>query len=312
MTEIQPDATVAGGESIRYDAIVVGAGIAGMYSLYRFRELGLSVRVFEKGGGVGGTWYWNRYPGARCDVESWDYSYSFSPELDQEWEWTERYPTQPELERYFNHVADRFDLRKDIQFDTRVDAAHYDDETNLWRLRTSDGGSSSARYLMMASGGISELNQPSFEGQHTFAGEAHHTARWPKEGVDFRGKRVGVIGTGSTAVQAIPQIAKDAEHLYVFQRTAQYAVPAQNHPLDPEVAQELKKQYPERRALARTTSNGLARIPANRSALEVDEETRQEAFEESWQRGGAGYTTTFNDTLVSEEANAYAADFARE
>ena len=211
------------------DAIVIGAGIAGLYTIYRLREIGRSVKAFEKGDGVGGTWYWNRYPGARCDVESWDYSYSFSEELEQEWDWTERYPTQPEVERYLNHVADRFDLRRDIEFGTRIDQARFDEEQNKWIIRTSKDETVSARYLVSAAGALSESFTPKFNGAERFAGEQYHTASWPAEGVDLANKRVGVIGTGSTGVQLIPQVAKLAKRLFVFQRTAQYAGPARNY-----------------------------------------------------------------------------------
>jgi cyclohexanone monooxygenase len=212
------------------DAIVVGAGLSGMYMLHRLRELGLSVRVFEAGSSVGGTWYWNRYPGARCDVESLDYSYSFSPELEQEWEWTERYPTQPEILSYLNHVADRFDLRRDIQFDTSVAHAHYNETTNRWLVQADDGQRYTARYCIMAVGCLSTPNRPDFKGLDSFKGRWYHTGRWPHEGVDFTGLRVGCIGTGSSAIQAIPQIAKQAEQLYVFQRTPNYSVPPRTTP----------------------------------------------------------------------------------
>ena len=216
-------------EDEEFDVVVIGAGIAGLYSIYRMREIGLSVKAYEKGDGVGGTWYWNRYPGARCDVQSWDYSYTFSEELAQEWDWTERYPTQSEIERYLNHVADRFALRRDIEFGTRVDQACFDESENRWRLRTSKDATIAARYLVSAVGALSEKFTPKISGVETFAGAQYHTSSWPAEGVDLANKRVGVIGTGSTGIQAIPQIAKQAEHLYVFQRTAQHVIPAQNH-----------------------------------------------------------------------------------
>src|SRR5438477_6780901 len=219
--------------STDFDAIIIGAGVSGLYQLYRLRELGLSVRVFEAGSGVGGTWYWNRYPGARCDVESLDYSYSFSPELEQDWEWTERYPTQPEILRYLNHVADRFELRRSIQFDTRFEHAHYDDATNRWDVQTDDGQPYTARYCIMAVGCLSAPNRPAFKGLDAFQGRWYHTGLWPHEGVDFTGLRVGVIGTGSSAIQAVPQIAQQADHLYVFQRTPNFSVPAYTAPLAP-------------------------------------------------------------------------------
>ncbi len=217
-----------------FDAVVIGAGFSGLYMLYRLRELGLSARVYEAGEGVGGTWYWNRYPGARCDSPSVHYSYSFSPELEQDWEWTEKYPRQPEILRYLNHVADRFDLRRDIQLNTRVTSAVYDDITNHWMIQTDQGDQVSARYCITAVGCLSTPNLPRFSGLDSFTGQVYHTGQWPHEGVDFTGKRVGVIGTGSTGIQAIPQIAKQAAHVTVFQRTANYSLPAQNRPLTAE------------------------------------------------------------------------------
>ena len=296
-----------------FDAVVIGAGAAGLYMLHRLRGLGLRARVFEQGDGVGGTWYWNRYPGARCDVESWDYCYSFSEELEQEWDWTERFPTQPELERYFNHVADRFDLRRDIQFDTRVERARFDEGTNRWIIDTSDGATVTARYLVSAAGCLSEVNKPSIRGAETFAGIQLHTARWPAEGVDVAGKRVGVIGTGSSGVQVIPQVAQTAEHVYVFQRTAQYTVPARNRPLDDEARKELKESFGERQAFKRTTPAGLSRpIVAVSAVPEMDESTRAEILEASWQRGGPGFAMTFDDILTDPESNERAARFVRQ
>jgi cyclohexanone monooxygenase len=218
-----------------FDAIVVGAGFAGMYMLHRLRGLGLSVRVFEAGGDVGGTWYWNRYPGARCDVESMEYSYQFSDDLQQEWEWSERYAPQPEILRYANHVADRFDLRRDIRFDTRVASAIFDEDADRWAVTTEDGVEASSQFLIMATGCLSSTNIPEFPGIDSFEGRSFHTGRWPHDPVDFTGQRVAVIGTGSSAIQAIPLIAQQADDLTVFQRTANYAVPAHNGPLEPEV-----------------------------------------------------------------------------
>ena len=296
-----------------FDAVVIGAGAAGLYALHRLRGLGLVVRVFEQGRGVGGTWYWNRYPGARCDVESWDYCYSFSEELEQEWDWSERYPTQAELERYFNHVADRFDLRRDIEFDTRVEQARFDEDRNRWIIRTSGGATVSARYLVSAAGCLSEVNKPSIAGADTFAGEQHHTARWPVGGVEVTDKRVGVIGTGSSGVQVIPQVAKQAEHVFVFQRTAQYAIPAWNRPLDDETRSELKGSFHQRQAFKRTTRMGMSNLPPEvSSALEVDEATRTDILEASWQRGGLAFPGTFDDISTNAESNRYVAKFVRD
>src|SRR5262247_4054807 len=217
-----------------FDAVVVGAGFAGLYMLHRLRELGLSARVYEAGGDVGGTWYWNRYPGARCDVESLDYSYSFSDELQQEWKWSERYSAQPEILTYINHVADRFDLRRDIQLATRVTAAIFDERARHWTVTTDRGDRVTARFCIMATGCLSTTQLPKLPGRDTFKGMTYHTGRWPHEGVDFTGQRVGVIGTGSSAIQSIPIIARQAAHLLVFQRTPNFSIPAHNAPLDAE------------------------------------------------------------------------------
>ena len=297
----------------RVDCVIVGAGVGGLYALHRLRGLGLSVKVFEAGSDVGGTWYWNRYPGARCDVESLDYSYSFSPELEQEWEWTERYPTQPEILRYLNHVADRFDLRRDIQFNTRVQHAHYDESSNRWDVLTDDGQQYSTRYCIMAVGCLSAPNRPDFKGLDSFDGCWYHTGLWPHEGVDFSGLRVGVIGTGSSAIQAIPQIAKQAEHVYVFQRTPNYSVPAHNAPLDSERQRQVKATYPARRQQARLSRAGIPLDPPQRSALEVTPEERVQVFEAGWQRGGVGSLNgTFKDLATNPEANETVAQFVRD
>ena len=240
-----------------FDAVIVGAGFAGLYMLHRLRGMGMSARVLEAGEGVGGTWYWNRYPGARCDVESVQYSFQFSDELQQEWNWSERYAAQPELLRYANHVADRFDLRRDIQFSTRVKAASFDEAAGRWVIETSDGGRTTATYCIMALGCLSSPNLPSFEGLETFQGERYHTGYWPHEEVDFTGKRVAIIGTGSSAVQSIPIIASQAKHLTVFQRTPNYAIPAHNAALSDEYRQRIKADYPAMRARARRNMTGI-------------------------------------------------------
>ena len=211
-----------------FDAVVIGAGFAGLYSLYRLRNLGLSVKVFEAGDGVGGTWYWNRYPGARCDVESMEYSYSFDPELEQEWVWPDKYSKQSDILRYANHVAERYDLLKDIQFETRIKSAFYDRDTNTWTIETTEGQKVRAQYCIMAVGNLSTPRVPDFKGVDSFKGDWYHSGLWPKEEVDFSGKRVGIIGTGSTAIQIIPHVAQQAKHLTIFQRTANYSLPARN------------------------------------------------------------------------------------
>jgi cyclohexanone monooxygenase len=293
------------------DAVIVGAGFAGLYSLHRLRGLGLTARVYEAGKGVGGTWYWNRYPGARCDVESMDYSYSFSDELQQEWRWTERYAAQPEILKYINHVADRFDLRRDIRFETRVTAAVFDEAAHRWTVETDRGDRVSARFCIMATGCLSDAQVPDFEGLETFEGKWYHTGRWPHEGVDFTGRRVGIIGTGSSAIQSIPIIAKQAAHLFVFQRTPNYSMPAQNAPLDPEYERRVKETYAEFRRQARESRVGFVVDRSGDSALAVPEEERLGEYEKRWRRGGLGFSAAYTDLLVSKEANDTAAEFFR-
>ncbi len=297
------------------DLIVVGAGFAGLYLLHRARQLGLRAVVFEAGGDVGGTWYWNRYPGARCDVESMEYSYGFDEELQQEWQWNERYATQPEILRYANHVAERYDLRRSIRFDTRVTAAHFNDASDTWHVRTEGGsaGELSASFLVMATGCLSSTNTPNFPGLADFAGPVLHTGRWPHEDVDLRGRRVGVIGTGSSAIQSIPVIAEQAAHLTVFQRTANYAVPAHNRPLDAAEADSVKAHYAEfREANQLMVSAYGSRYGRNDvSVRAVDDETRDATLEGRWANGGLPFLGAFNDFLLDPEANVLAAEFVR-
>ncbi len=293
------------------DAVIVGAGFAGMYMLHRLRGLGFTARVFEAGSGVGGTWYWNRYPGARCDVESMQYSYQFDDDLQQSWEWSERYATQPEILRYANHVADRYDLRRDIAFDTRVVSAVFDERTDRWSIETADGTPVAARFCIMATGCLSSANTPRFDGMDEFRGETWHTGRWPHEGVDFTGQRVGVIGTGSSAIQSIPVIAEQAHELVVFQRTPNFTIPAHNRPLGAEEVRAIKARYAELRALARRLHAGLA-IPYNpRLALEVTEQERQREYEARWREGGTAFIAAFKDLLTDPAANETAAEFVR-
>jgi cyclohexanone monooxygenase len=306
-----PGSRDARSDGASFDVVIVGAGFAGLYQLHRLRDLGFSVRVFEAGGGVGGTWYWNRYPGARCDIESVDYSYSFSPELEQEWTWTERYAAQPEILSYLEHVADRFDLRRDIQFDTRIASAHFDEATGRWALETEAGESVSATYCVMATGCLSSTKVPEVPGVDAFAGPTFHTGRWPHEPVDFTGQRVGVIGTGSSAIQSIPHIARQAESVVIFQRTPNFSVPAWNHPLDPEYVAEVKASYPERRELCRQSQAGFPITGEPGTAREASEEERAEQFGEKWQEGGLRFLGAFADLLIDPEANDAASEFLR-
>jgi len=293
------------------DAVIVGAGFAGLYMLHCLRGLGLSARVFEAGGGIGGTWYWNRYPGARCDVESMDYSYSFCDELQQEWRWTERYASQPEILRYVEHIADRFDLRRDIQLETRVTAARFDERASRWQIETDRGDQVSARFCIMATGCLSSAQIPAFPGLESFAGTTYQTSHWPHSEVDFTGQRVGVIGTGSSAIQSIPIIARQVASLVVFQRTPNFSAPARNGALDPEFERRVKADYAAFRQQARESRVGFV-VPANaESALAVSAEVRQREYEMRWQRGGLGFAAAFADLLTRQEANDTAAEFFR-
>jgi len=298
----------------RFDAVVVGAGFSGLYMLHRLRDrLGMSVRVLEAAADVGGTWFWNRYPGARCDSESYFYSFSdrLSEDLLEEWTWTERFAAQPEILDYLRHVADRFDLRKDIRFDTQVVGADYDDTTGRWTVRTDQGAEISATYLITAVGCLSTTNLPDFPARDSFRGEWYHTGVWPHEGVDFTGKRVAVIGTGATAVQAIPEIAEQAGHVYVFQRTANYDIAGGNRPMDAEDGRKIKDNYREIWQTTRETGFGFPYHIQDRPALSVTDEERERVFREAWERGGFRLGTTFNDLLLDEDANETAAEFLR-
>jgi cation diffusion facilitator CzcD-associated flavoprotein CzcO len=296
-----------------YDAIIVGAGFSGLYMLHRLRELGLSARVLERGSGVGGTWYWNRYPGARCDIESVDYAYSFSDELLHEWTWTQRYATQPEILSYLNYVADRFDLRKDIQLETTVVDAHWDEEDNRWRIHTEAGEKLVCHFAVMAVGNLSAVKRPDIPGLESFRGRWLHTARWPEEGVDFSGQRVGVVGTGSTGIQLIPQVARQAKRLYVFQRTPNYSMPAQNRRLEADELRQIVRNYRQRRRLAQRSDAGVPIGHPEKSTFAVSEAERREMYETGWRRGGINALSyAFTDFFTDEEANAAAQEFARE
>ena len=286
-----------------YDAIVVGAGFSGIYMLYRLRAMGLSARVLEAGTGPGGTWFWNRYPGLRCDVESMTYSYSFSDELQREWTWTERYATQAEIERYINWVVDRLDLRRDIQFETRVTSAVFDEASERWSIGTERGDQIEARYCVMATGCLSVPNMPRIKGLERFKGRWVHTADWPREEIDFKGKRVGVIGTGSSGVQAIPVIAEEAAHLTVFQRTANHSIPAWNHPLTEEAVRRWKEGYKPLRAKALVSPVGDVFDPPTQGVFEVSADERWRRLEKHWQLGSFGFLSAFNDMLTNKASS---------
>lgn len=301
-------------QPMRVDMLIVGAGFAGLYQLYRAREMGLTVRVLEAGGGIGGTWFWNRYPGARCDVESLDYSYSFSPELEQAWNWSERYATQAEILRYINHVADRFELRADIQLDARVVSAAFDDGSLRWTVVTSNGQTFDATYLVMATGGLSVPQRPQLKGLENFKGEWHHSAEWPEQGVDFQGKRVGLIGTGSSGVQMAPLIAEQAAHLSIFQRSANFSVPAHNVAFTEASLQAAKSRYSERRALGREAVTGQFLNANTKTAAEMTEEEQRAELEYRWRGAGGGFRMlrNFADQMSNPQTNRLVADFVRQ
>ncbi len=294
-----------------YDAIVVGAGFAGLYMLHKLREIGLSARVFEAGSGVGGTWFWNRYPGARCDVYSMEYCYSFDEQLQRDWVWTERYPAQAEILKYIEHVADRFDLRGDIQFDTRVTAAHFDEANGIWRVETEEGATATARFCIMASGALSASRKPDFEGLDDFGGTWYHTGQWPHEPVDFTGQRVAVVGTGSSGIQVTPMIAQQATHLTIFQRTPNFSIPAWNHALSDAEQENWKRHAAHHRATAKASKSGALYQYSQRGAFEVSDEERQREFDARWMHGGANFTHAFNDLFKNKAANDLAADYVR-
>jgi len=315
-----------GQADVDVDIAIVGAGFAGLYMLHRARTAGFSARVFERGGGVGGTWYWNRYPGARCDVPSLEYSYQFSDELQQEWEWSEKYATQPEILRYAEHVAERFDLQRDISLNTSVESLEWTGDS--WRVTTRAGSDSAngastigaspstttARFVVLATGCLSSANKPRFIDDELFAGRTYHTGAWPHEGVDFTGQRVAVIGTGSSGIQSIPVIAAQAAHLTVLQRTPAYSVPAHNETLDPRYVAEIKADYKEfrrRNSLTRAALGGDTPT-GPRGAREVSDDERRAALEDRWQQGGLLFLGAFNDALLDAESNRLIADFVRE
>lgn len=314
MSEIRKAPTTEPGPNgTTLDALVIGAGFGGLYALHHLRELGLSVRAVDGAGGVGGTWWWNRYPGASVDIPSAPfYAYTFSEELAREWDWTERQPRQPEVLAYLEHVADRFDLRRDIQLDTWVERASFDEQHARWEV-TSDGGERlCARFLVCAMGTLSATNRPDIPGIDDFSGECHHTGRWPREPVRFDGKRVGVIGTGSSAVQAIPLIARSAEQLTVFQRTPQYTIPARNRPIDPAYQKQVQENWRTHRDTMLRAATGMPYPPAERSALDDTPAERQQVYEALWQEGGfAMLFGGYNDLMTNKAANATIGEFVR-
>ena len=293
----------------RFDVVIVGAGFAGLRALYTLRAAGFNCRVIEASDQVGGVWNYNRYPGARCDVESYDYSYGFSSELEQEWRWSERYAKQPEILNYIEHVADRFDLNKDITFSTRLISAHFDENSNRWQICTDTNATYDTQYFIMAVGQLSKPKKPDFPGENKFEGEIYHSALWPREGVNFAGKRVGIIGTGSSGVQMTPVIAEQAKHLYVFQRTANYSIPACHAMISDAEDAEIKANYAARREHARNSPSGLGFVPTGKSALEDPPELREQNFEKAWHRLGFGFALVYRDILLNEEANDVAKEF---
>jgi cation diffusion facilitator CzcD-associated flavoprotein CzcO len=296
--------------ALDYDAIIIGAGMSGLYQLYRLRELGMRVRVFEAGTGVGGTWYWNRYPGARFDSESYSYGYSFSKELLEEWDWSEHFAGQPETLRYLNHVADKFDLRRDIQFGSRVAAATYDENSRSWSVALHDGSRFRARFLITAIGPLSTPTLPRIEGRDTFTGQSFHTARWPREPVDFKGKRVAVIGTGATGVQTIQTIAREVGHLSVFQRTPNWCAPLHNGKIDAETQKTIKAGYPEMFKRCQETFACFLHTPDPRGAFEVSDQEREAFYERLYAARGFGiWQGNFRDILIDRKANATISDF---
>ena len=312
LQEQQVTASAKSGDIEQYDVVVIGAGVTGLYALYRMRELGFSVQVLDEATGVGGTWYWNRYPGCRFDSESYSYGYSFSEELLQEWDWKEHYSGQPENERYLNYVADKFDLRKDIRFKTRVKSATYLEDENVWQIEGTDGYLVKGQFFVTAVGLLSAGYIPAFEGINDFKGRWCHTGRWPKEGMDLAGKRVGVIGTGATAVQLIPMIAPEVAHLTVFQRTANYCAPLRNGPIDDEAQKEIKANYPEIFRICNETAGSFMHEFDPRSAMSVTPEERLKQYETLWQKPGFGkWLSNFYDVMVPGEANDDYAEFVR-
>ena len=294
------------------DVVVVGAGFSGLYLLYRLRKAGFSTRVFERGGGVGGTWYWNRYPGARCDVESLQYSYSFDEQLQQDWHWPEKFSAQPDILAYANYVADRFDLKKDIEFNVEVKGSWFDENSNRWKITTNTEEEINSQYFIMATGCISTTQIPNIKGLSDYIGNTFHTGDWPHEEVDFSGQSIAVIGTGSSGIQTIPVLAKQAKKLTVFQRTPNYSIPSQNEPMTKKYERSWKDVYSERRKEMRYSAHGSLKDLNDVPALSVDEDQRQELYTKRWAIGGTGFLGSFNDLLTNADANYTAAEYVRQ
>lgn len=302
-------ASGSSGSAEHVDVVIVGAGFAGVAMLYRMRQQGFRTRVIESAGGPGGVWYWNRYPGARCDVESMDYSYSFDPELEQDWSWSETFASQPEILAYINHVVDRYGMRDDITFDTSVRRAEWSDDEHTWSVTTDQGETLTTTYLVMATGTLSVAKFPQFEGVDQFQGNVFHTGQWPHEPVSFSGQRVGVIGVGSSGTQMVGPVSDQADELFVFQRTPNFCIPGTNQPMDKEYERSVKENYRARRDFTRQTASGLNRDMNRISALSVTDEERTAWYEEAWQTAGFGFVLSYNDLLLSDEANQTAVDF---
>ena len=288
------------------DAVIVGAGFAGLYMLHVMRGQGLSALLVEAGSGVGGTWFWNRYPGARCEVDSLEYSFSFSEELQQQWTWSERFATQPEIMKYLNHVTDRFDLFRDIKLETRAVAAVYDDATGRWQLCTDRGDKLSACYCIMATGCLSQVRTPDISGLASFGGEVYATGQWPHAEPNFTGKRVAVIGTGSSGIQVVPMLARQASRVFVMQRTPNFSIPARNAPTDAAREQAWKGAYAQKRQAARETTAGIVYDYNDTKALSVSDTQRAQDFESRWSKGGVNFIRTFCDIMLDKQANATA------
>ena len=299
-------------KNVDVDVVVVGAGFSGLYLLYRLRKAGFSTRVFERGGDVGGTWYWNRYPGARCDVESLQYSYSFDEQLQQDWHWPEKFSAQPDILAYANHVADRFNLKKDIEFNIEVKASWFDEKLKTWKITTNTGEEINAQYFIMATGCISTTQIPNIKGLSDYVGDTFHTGDWPHEEVDFSGQSIAVIGTGSSGIQSIPVLAKQAKKLTVFQRTPNYSIPSQNEPMTKKYERSWKDVYSERRKEMRYSAHGSLKDLNDVPALSVDEDQRQELYTKRWAIGGTGFLGSFNDLLTNADANYTAAEYVRQ